>query len=160
VQANNILIDWQAPSTDSLHDYGTAITGYRILIQSSDTIEFYEDLVNCDGSNPAIVSSTSCEIPMSTLQGTPFMLNLGQSVYAKVAAVNEINSSPNSVPGNGASITLSFVPDAPVNLLRNELLTTRSQISLSWEAGASNGGQPILDYRVSYDQAAGIWTIL
>jgi hypothetical protein len=54
------------------------------------------------------------------------MLNLGASVYAKVAAINTIGSSLNSVPGNGATINLSFVPDKPINLLRNEMLTTRS----------------------------------
>jgi hypothetical protein len=81
-------------------------------------------------------------------------------VYAKVSAINQVGESEYSTPGNGAVITMSYTPDAPVNLAKDFALTSKSQISLVWEDGSSNGGQPILDYRVSHDQAAGIWTVL
>jgi hypothetical protein len=149
--ANDVLVQWISPSADSLNEYGAAISGYKVLIQTSTGVDYYEELVHCDGSDPAIIAGLFCTIPMSTLQGAPFMLSLGASVYAKVAAINQIGNSLESLPGNGATITLSFVPDAPINLKRNELLTTRTQISFTWENGLSNGGQPIIDYRVTYD---------
>lgn len=33
-------------------------------------------------------------------------------------------------------------------------------LAFTWTDGASNGGQPILDYRVSFDQAKNIWVEL
>jgi hypothetical protein len=37
----------------------------------------------------------------------------------------------------------------------NDSLTSASVISLTWEDGLSEGGTPILDFTVSYDQAIG-----
>jgi hypothetical protein len=160
VIANNIHIAWTTPSSDSLTDYGAVITSYQIMIESHDGVTFYEDVANCDGSSSAVISSTQCEVPMSILLGTPFLLTLDQSVYAKVSAINSVGSSSYSVPGNGAVISMSYPPDAPVSVERNSALTTKTQISFTWEDGSSNGGQTILDYRVSYDQGAGIWVEL
>jgi hypothetical protein len=121
---------------------------------------YYTDLVNCDGSSPAVVSGLSCYIPISVLLGTPYMLTISSSVLVKVAAINIVGASPFSEVGNGAVITMSFEPDAPINLARDQIQTTRTQVGLLWTAGASNGGQPILDYRVSYDQGSGNWVVL
>jgi len=40
------------------------------------------------------------------------------------------------------------------------VLTTASQIALTWNAGASSGGLAIIDYRIFYDQSVGIWVEL
>jgi len=72
-------------------------------------------------------------------------------VFAKVAAINAVGIGAYSQGGNGAVIQISFVPDAPINLTRDSNLTTINQIVIRWSAGASNGGNPIIDYRVSYD---------
>jgi hypothetical protein len=126
VLANDILIQWAEPSSDSLYDYGALITSYKVLIQSNDGITFYENAANCDGTTSQVLYGTSCKVPISVLLGTPFRLSLGSSVYAKVAAINIVGSSEYSLPGNGAVITMSYPPDAPVNLLRNNLLTTKT----------------------------------
>jgi hypothetical protein len=88
------------------------------------------------------------------------MLSVSSSVFAKVAAVNSIGTSEYSSIGNGAIISMSFAPDAPITLARDEVLTTRTQLGLTWANGASNGGQPILDYSVSTDQGSGNWIVL
>lgn len=62
--------------------------------------------------------------------------------------------------GNGALIEMSYPPDAPANLLRDEAVTTRTVLGFSWSDGASDGGQSIIDYRVSYDQGKNVWTVL
>jgi hypothetical protein len=72
------------------------------------------------------------------LLGEPFYLT--DSVYAKVAATNIVGDSLYSTVGNGAVIAMSYPPDAPRNIIRDELLTTRSTLSFSWSDGASNGG--------------------
>ncbi len=44
-----------------------------------------------------------------------------------------------------------FVPDAPVSLLNDPLITTKSVIGFTWSDGSSNGGTNVIDYRVSWD---------
>jgi hypothetical protein len=47
------------------------------------------------------------------------------------------------------------VPDAPTNLANDAANTKGNQISVTWVAPAFNGGSPVLDYSVWYDNAAG-----
>lgn len=51
---------------------------------------------------------------MAVLRASPFSLNWGDSVYAKVQATNIKGVSEESDAGNGAKIVTS--PDAPSNL--------------------------------------------
>jgi hypothetical protein len=52
------------------------------------------------------------------------------------------------------------VPDAPISLLRDNVQTNTSQVAFNWTDGSSNGGAPIIDYLVSYNQGNGNWIIL
>lgn len=81
----------------------------------------------------------------------PYSLQTGASVLAKVVAYNAIGDSPESAVGNGALVMMSFVPGPPV-LTKNVAVSTKTQIGVQWTNAANNGGQPIIDYRVSYDQ--------
>lgn len=62
--------------------------------------------------------------------------------------------------GNGAVIFISTEPDAPVNLARDNVETTTTQIGFTWEEAADNGGQIVLDYRISFDQSTDTWITL
>lgn len=129
-------------------DYGNAIIGYRIYIRTSVYTQFEQDLINC----PDTDSVTSvCTLPVSVLQAEPFNLDFGESIYAKVIAYNSIGESPESASGNGAIVSIVVSPDAPIELKRDNLATTTSQIGLMWSDGASDGGAEVIDYRVSYD---------
>lgn len=66
----------------------------------------------------------------------------------KVTASNYYGESPQSAQGDGASIWV--IPDAPVTLVNNALITDASRIGLTWFKGPSNGGTPVLDYRIFY----------
>lgn len=77
----------------------------------------------------------------------PFNLQAGQSVYAKVVAFNAIGSSIESAVGNGAILKLSWVPDAPV-LSQDLASSTKTQIAVTWQDGAFNGGQTVTSYRL------------
>ncbi len=59
------------------------------------------------------------------------MLNLQSSVFARVAAINIVGTSSFSSAGNGAVITVSYPPDAPINLARGQA-TTKTTIVLTW----------------------------
>lgn len=45
IDSNNVVVQWAAP-----YNGGSRIIGYSITILSSDGINYYQDLVNCDGS--------------------------------------------------------------------------------------------------------------
>jgi hypothetical protein len=68
---------------------------------------------------------------------------------AYVVAYNTYGFSQPSPTGNGAVILTS--PDMPINLEEIVANRTPTSISIQWEAGASDGGTQVLDYRVSYD---------
>ena len=92
------------------------------------------------------------------IHSAPYSLLLGNSIYAQVIAENFYGFSPMSPEGNGALMTL--VPDAPTDLVENVQVTTRTLTEFAWSEGASDGGSPVLDFRVWYDQGVGEWLVL
>jgi hypothetical protein len=81
----------------------------------------------------------------------------GGSVFAKVSATNVYGTSAYSTAGNGAIIVR--VPDAPASVLNNAAVTTVNKIGIVWQAGSSNGGLNVVDYRISWDQGVGTWVV-
>jgi hypothetical protein len=49
-------------------------------------------------------------------------------------------------------VVAATVPDAPIELTRNDDLTSRTVVSFTWSEGTSHGGSPVIDYRISFDQ--------
>lgn len=76
----------------------------------------------------------------------------GTSVWAKLIAYNFYGDSDISEPGNGAVIIT--YPDAPIDLTETVEARTPTSITFSWTEGFENGGSPVIDYRITYDQAA------
>lgn len=144
VSDTSVIIDWEAPSAQ-----GSPITAYTISIRQSDGLTYDTELTSCDGTDPVIVSGTTCSVPIPALQAAPFSLPWGSSIYAKIIATNIYGSSANSDEGNGAIILT--IPDTPINFANNAVLTSASQISLTWEDGPSDGGTSIISYRISFD---------
>lgn len=92
------------------------------------------------------------------LLSAPFNLAWGSSVFAKVAATNIVNISDDSIQGNGGIILTN--PDPPVSLANDQSITTISRIGLTWSPGSANGGSPVIDYRVSWDQGTSTYVVL
>jgi hypothetical protein len=44
-----------------------------------------------------------------------------------------------------------ITPDAPIEISNDQTVTNRYRIGIVWQEGFSDGGTPVLDYRVSYD---------
>ena len=76
-------------------------------------------------------------------------MDWGSSVHAKVVAYNVYGDSDESPVGNGAIILTS--PDPPVNLAEVVALRAADSITVSWEDGISDGGDSVVDYRLSSD---------
>jgi hypothetical protein len=55
-----------------------------------------------------------------------------------------------------------LVPDAPIDLTNDPSVTTESVIRFTWSEGLSNGGTPVIDYDVYYNQGSSIgsWVLL
>jgi hypothetical protein len=83
---------------------------------------------------------------------TPYSLPWGSHVYAKIIAYNIYGDSMTSEPGFEAIILT--VPNAPRYLGETVSARTENSITFTYSAGAANGGAPVLDYRISYDQAS------
>jgi hypothetical protein len=55
---------------------------------------------------------------------------------------------------------LLTAPDAPISLTNLPLVTSGSQIGISWQLGPMNGGAPVLDYQVLWNNATGTFSVL
>ena len=51
-------------------------------------------------------------------------------------------------------------PDAPLAVADVPSITSATRIGITWTAGVANGGAPVLDYQLWYDQANGNYVIL
>jgi hypothetical protein len=147
---DDVIVTWTAPDNG-----GSPITGYTVSIKESDLATYTVDLVNCDMSSD---TSVTCTIPVTTLRTTPYSLEWGTSVYAKVIAINVYGNSLESAEGNGAVITTT--PDAPINLAENVALRTKSTLALTWENAPFIGGADIIDYRISIAVQGGSYSVL
>jgi len=135
---NIVTISWVKPN-----DGGRPITGYSVQVLKSDGVTYTAPVGYC---NTASSTATTCTIPANALRSTPFSLNWGTSVFAKVAAINSLGYSQYSDAGNGAVIITS--PDPPTNLSENFAQKTKTQIGITWSPPPFNGGSTIQSYRL------------
>jgi len=146
---DNVIVTWSAPDNG-----GSAITGYTVTFKQTD-LSFSADTTNCDMTSS---TATTCTVPVTALRASPFSLEWGSSVFAKVVAINSYGNSDASAEGNGAVITTN--PDAPVSLAENTSLRTKSQLALTWSAATFTGGATIEDYRISIAEQGGSYSVL
>jgi hypothetical protein len=138
-----VLISWSYPI-----DNGSPVTGYIIYLRQSDN-STYTVNSNCDGSTSEIKLARSCSVPIEVLRATPFNLNWGANVFAKVVAFNVFGNSAISDSGSQAIILTN--PSAPQVLAEVTAARSATSITLSWQPGLSDGGSPVIDYTVNYD---------
>jgi hypothetical protein len=128
------------------------------MIRHSDDITFSEELVSCDGTDSSIVTNVQCSIPSATLNAAPYNIDWGNSVYAKLSAINIYGESSMSLEGNGGIIITK--PDPPTNIIEDIAQRTLNSIGFYWEQGASDGGSIVIDFRIYYDQGIGDYTLI
>jgi hypothetical protein len=107
-------------------------------------VTYSVDLTNCDMSSS---TATTCTIPVTALRTTPYSLEWGSSIYAKVIATNTYGDSIESLEGNGAIITTT--PDVPTSVIEVYASRTKSTLGLTWTSPVFTGGDVIIDYRIN-----------
>ncbi len=91
------------------------------------------------------------------MRTAPFTLNWGAKVYAKILGYNIFGNS--AVSDEGFDAVILTYPDAPTRLKETAELRTKTSITFSWSDGASDGGSPIIDYRVNFDQSLASYVV-
>lgn len=147
VDGGHVVIEWGSPAAN-----GSPITGYEIYIKSS-TGAFVQESLECDGTSAIVYQNRICYIQLTTLIVAPFNLVQDDSIAAKIIAKNAYGDSPLSAEGAGGIIKV--VPDSPVNLQNDGSTTDDIKIRFTWEEGAHDGGTPVIDYSIYYDEGLG-----
>ena len=120
-----VTLTWQAPASDG----GSPITNYKIYRGLAPTTETLLTTVG------------------NVLTYTDSAVTNGVTYYYQVSAVNspgegaksnEASATPNQTPP-------PTPPSAPTNLVATG---GNAQVTLTWQAPASNGGSPITNYRI------------
>jgi len=124
VSSTEIDLSWQQP----LSNGGMPITSY-IIQRSDDGGKAFNTIIT--------VGSTVTNYPNTGLQPNT-------TYIYQVIATNSVGSSPASIPASAS--TNSLIPDPPVNLVANAVSST--EIDLSWQPPANNGGTPINGYTI------------
>lgn len=75
-----------------------------------------------------------------------------------MVSINIYGESIRSEAGNNAVI--QYVPDPPINLANDPTTTTDTRIRFSWTDSDQNGGAPVTDYDIFYDQGNGNYVLL
>ena len=105
-----------------------------------------------------IISTRSCTETFSQLKAAPFNLIMGDYVNVRVTAINLYGESDPSEIGTGAVI--QQVPDAPLNLESDPLVTAAGVIGLTWTQGISNGGTAVINYDIYASTEFGSFLLL
>lgn len=119
-------ISWRAGDTR-----GSAITGYEVVIQHVDGIN-YSPSTDC---NMVGQTATSCNVPMSVLAGAPWNLVKNSQIRARVRAINAAGTGDQSVVGGTQAL---FVRPSTVTSLN--LAHGNQQIVVDWRAPSDDGG--------------------
>jgi hypothetical protein len=121
--ASDVTISWQLPNEN-----GSPITAYKVYLRAHDGV-YIQETVHCS-STTEMVAARSCTMPLLVLISSPYSLALGDSIYAKIVAINVYGKSVYSSAGNGATCVL--VPSAPIDLLNDQTVTDTTQIAFTW----------------------------
>jgi len=110
---------------------GAAITAYRVLILSGDSIQWFES-VTCQSSDTTLVTNSFCQIAMAELTGPTFNLPYNRIITAKVQAYNLKGWGPLS-QSNTIGAQVEVIPQQ-MSVPTNGPLTTQTQADVKWLA--------------------------
>jgi hypothetical protein len=79
--ASDVTVSWEEPKNN-----GSPITRYKVFLRS-ESGSYIEETNYC-ASTSTTVTDRTCTMPLLTLIEAPYSLSLGDSVYAKIIAVN------------------------------------------------------------------------
>lgn len=163
--STEVFNDQVAITWNSADPRGAVVTGYKIFLKQHDEtpLDESDDVYvqapsSCDGTSPEAMAYYYCYVSLFDTLAAPYSLVKGEEIVARIIATNSYGDSDFSPAGNGALQQL--VPDAPINLTRDEDVTDASVIRFTWTEGLSDGGASVIDYDVYWDQGTGSWALL
>ena len=122
-----VAFTWLVPTDDG----GDSVIDYTIEMDTSNSGSFTEIASG--------VTSTSY---------TKTGLNEGTSYQFKVKARNSFGYSSYS---SAFTIIAAIMPDEPTNFVRDEGLTSKTQVAFTWSAPSDDGGSAVIDYAIEMD---------
>lgn len=134
-----IIISWTPP-----HDAGDPIIDYRVYWDNAEND--YVSIADTTYGQTNIIKKLSQD-----------QSDAGKSYFFKVSAVNALGEGELSDP---YLVVAATVPDAPIELTRDDELTSKTVVSFTWSDGTSHGGTSIIDYRVTFDQGTGDFVVI
>lgn len=134
-----IIISWTPP-----HDAGDDIIDYRVYWDQA--LNDYVQIADTTYGQTNIIRKLEVD-------GS----DAGKSYFFKVSAVNALGEGELSEP---YLVVAATVPDAPIELTRNDDLTSKTVVSFTWSEGTSHGGTPVIDYRISFDQSTNDFVVI
>jgi hypothetical protein len=154
-QNTNVKIQWTAPA--DLPGDNSIETTYEIEVQDYNS-NYQSELTHCNGNDQNIIDNTECTIPMSAFLAEPFLLQVGDSINARVRAVYD--TEPGSY-GLGSGASVQTVP-SPMTDPRRASGTTTEAIVVEWDQllYPNTGGSEILSYSLESKTTTGSWTTL
>lgn len=81
----------------------------------------------------------------------------GENYQFKVQARNTVGYSLDS---EVITIRAARIPDAPVNLVNDLSVTTDERIKITWSDVPYDGGSPVIDYDIYFDQGLSVFVLL
>lgn len=144
VVGSDVEISWDLPNNG-----GSVITAYKIEILEENglTYSVVPLLAFCDGTLPSVIADRKCSVPFTSLMTIPFSLLWGAQIVARITANNVYGASVVSLPTAQIDRAIILrIPDTPLSLTNNLVITFGTNIGLKWAAGPESGGTPVLDY--------------
>jgi hypothetical protein len=83
MDGSSVKVSWSLPS-----DNGSPITAYKIYLKEKVSESYTQESVDCDGNDATVISNRFCYVSTNTIASSPYDLIGGDSVWAKVIAVN------------------------------------------------------------------------
>lgn len=83
IDSSNVKVTWSL-STDN----GSPITEFKVFVLEIGTTTYTQESTDCVGNDATVIANKECSITISTLLAAPYNMDGGDSVYAKVSAVN------------------------------------------------------------------------
>ena len=130
-----VSLSWSAPASNG----GSAITGYKIY---RGTTSGSLALLDTIGTNTSYVAAG---------------LTNGETYYFQVRAVNAVGDGALTTEVSATPTALVSSPGSPQSLTPT---AGNEQVSLSWSAPASDGGSPVLNYKIYSGTTSGSLTLL
>ena len=96
--------------------------------------------------NPNNLTSTECDVKVEMLTKSPYLLNWGDKVKAKVKILYDNKKTKQS--NQGGEALLQTTPGEPTLVKEDILKHSHNTIGLKWEAPDNMGGSDSLTYRV------------